>query len=102
MTNQAKRDLRTLLVLIGFAGSYILNWVSAGMSFELYISLFILSFALTLWGCYLWVDLKNRKKVFMLWGLLTPIGLLGISLLKDKSHDDDIEDTPEDLVQPTE
>ncbi len=36
-------------------------------------------------GCYLWTRIKNRHWVFTLWGLLAPIGLLGISLLKAKN-----------------
>lgn len=40
---------------------------------------------MSVYGCYLWTKIKNRHPAFMLWGLLTPIGLLGVSLLKDKS-----------------
>jgi hypothetical protein len=39
-----------------------------------------------LWGCYLWTSLKNRAWGFMFWGLLAPIGLLGIAVLGDKSN----------------
>lgn len=47
--------------------------------------LYIIAFAFTLTGCYIWIKLKKRHWGFMFWGILTPIGLLGISLLKDKS-----------------
>jgi hypothetical protein len=39
----------------------------------------------SLFGCYIWLKLKNRHWAFTFWGILTPIGLLGVSLLKDKS-----------------
>lgn len=55
------------------------------VSWELYWFLYTLALAFTMTGCYIWTRLKNRSWAFILWGLLTPIGLLGISLLKDKS-----------------
>jgi hypothetical protein len=54
-------------------------------NYVLYYSLFALAIAFLLSGCYIWTKLKNRHWAFMLWGLLAPIGLLGISLLKDKT-----------------
>ena len=36
-------------------------------------------------GCYLWTREKNRAWGFALWGLLVPIGYLGIMFLKDKT-----------------
>ena len=47
----------------------------------------LFAFGLLLWGCYLWARLKNRHWAFMLWGLLSPIGLLGISLIRDKTEE---------------
>lgn len=49
------------------------------------IALMVFAIGLLLGGCYLWTQLKNRHWAFMLWGLLSPIGLLGISLLGDKT-----------------
>ena len=46
----------------------------------------VLAVAFTMTGCYIWTRLKNRHWIFTLWGLLSPIGLLGISLLQDKSE----------------
>lgn len=46
--------------------------------------LYLLAFVLTLTGCYIWTRLKDRHWVFLLWGILTPVGLFGISLLKDR------------------
>ena len=58
----------------------------------LIIGLVVLLFALglLLCGCYLWTQLKNRHWAFMFWGLLSPIGLLGISLLRDKTRVEEI------------
>jgi len=50
-----------------------------------YWFLFVLAATFTMIGCYIWTKLKNRHWAFTFWGLLTPIGLLGIALLKDKS-----------------
>jgi cyanate permease len=41
--------------------------------------------AAALIGCYLWTREKNRAWEFALWGLLAPIGYLGIMFLKDKT-----------------
>lgn len=38
-------------------------------------------------GCYVWTKLKGRHWAFMFWGLLAPIGLLGTSLLRDRSSE---------------
>ena len=47
----------------------------------------IIGIVLTVAGCALWAQRKNRHWVFCFWGLLAPIGFLGISLLKDRSKD---------------
>ena len=50
-----------------------------------YYFLYVLAVAFGLTGCYIWTRLKNRHWAFLLWGLLSPVGLLGIACLKDKS-----------------
>lgn len=40
---------------------------------------------LTLWGCFLWTRLKKRHWAWLFLGLLTPIGLIPLALIKDKS-----------------
>ena len=40
--------------------------------------------ALSVWGSYIWVTKKNRKGYWCLWGLLSPIGILPLALLKYK------------------
>lgn len=58
--------------------------------------LYVVAYAFTLTGCFIWTRLKERHWIFTLWGILSPIGLLGISLLKDKSviADDRIKSKP--------
>ena len=51
------------------------------------VALMIFAMVLLLGGCYFWTRLKNRHWAFMFWGLLSPIGLLGVSLLKDKTEE---------------
>ena len=70
---------RTALIVIGLIISFISNL--SGWWF-----LTIIALILILIGCYQWTRLKNRHWAFMFWGILAPIGLLGISLLKDKSE----------------
>lgn len=73
---------RDLLIFFGIAlsifGRVIESW---GLIF------LIIGIILILTGCYLWTKMKNRHWAFMFWGLLTPIGLLGISLLRDKTRE---------------
>jgi len=76
-----KSTLRTMLIVVGSIMAYAANFIPN-------IFLFIIGMGLLLWGCYLWTRLKNRHLAFMLWGLLSPIGLLGISLLADKSWEE--------------
>jgi len=45
----------------------------------------IVGLVVVLIGCYLWTREKNRAWGFILWGLLAPIGFLGIMFLKDQT-----------------
>jgi len=47
--------------------------------------LYVIGVAFTMTGCYIWTKLKKRHWTFMFWGLISPLGLLGLKLLKDKS-----------------
>jgi hypothetical protein len=49
------------------------------------IILAAISLVMIVWGSYLWVKMKNRSKWFILFGVLAPIGYIGLMLLKDKS-----------------
>jgi hypothetical protein len=45
----------------------------------------IAAVALGLTGCCRWTKLKSRHRAFMSWGMLAPIGLVGMAAPKDKS-----------------
>jgi hypothetical protein len=75
--------LRTGLVWTGMIVARIGNFLPNEI---LSIVVLLIGTIITVWGCYLWTQLKNRHWAFMFWGILAPIGLLGISLLKDKSN----------------
>lgn len=84
ISDPAARRTTSIIIglIIGLAGNYILKSYVGN----------VLATIITLYGCYLWVKLKNRHWCFMFWGLLTPIGLFGISLLKDKSKIEGVND----------
>lgn len=79
-----KTALRPILLwvgsILGVGGNLALDIGRPDGSIALVIGL-----AVVLIGCYLWTREKNRAWVFMLWGLLAPVGFLGIMFLKDKS-----------------
>jgi hypothetical protein len=74
-------SLRTSLITVGVIIGYSSGFFNSAIS----LVPFILGAIITLIGCYLWTRLKNRSPLFILWGFLAPIGLLGISLLNDKT-----------------
>ena len=78
------KTYRTAFIIIGIGLSYILSFVQLSNNFVAWF-LLAMSVILILTGCYTWTKLKNRHWAFMFWGLLAPIGLLGISLLEDKT-----------------
>jgi len=87
---------RTFLITSGI----ILGWIASGFLYqfqEIIINetvrwiFYVFSIIFTMVGCYIWSRLKNRHWGFMFWGLLSPIGLLGISLLKDRSQQKEVE-----------
>ena len=74
---------RTVFVILGWFIAYVGNFI---FDFPINIITTIIGAGLSVYGCYLWTKIKNRHWAFCLWGILTPIGLLGISLLSDKSE----------------
>lgn len=74
--------IKNLLIFFGWIIGYGGNLV---LDFPTNIITLLVGLAMTLTGCYMWTKIKNRHWAFMFWGVLTPIGLLGISLLQDKS-----------------
>jgi hypothetical protein len=84
-----KKIARTLLIVLGLLLMYVM-YALALADLELgrgwYWFLEGVGMGAILWGCYLWTSLKNRAWGFVFWGLLAPIGLLGIAVLSDKSN----------------
>lgn len=67
-------------LIVGWIGNRVVAPLSDGLS---WVAL-IIGTVIVLAGCYFWLKWKNRHWAFMFWGILAPIGLLGISLLKSK------------------
>lgn len=90
------KTMRNLFVWIGLIVGFILNNLSRVVYLDTtsYIIGMVFVLGSLLYGCYLWTRIKNRHWLFMLWGLLSPIGLLGISLLKDKAEIEDKDRLP--------
>lgn len=55
------------------------------MGTDYYWLIWGIAMAITMVGCVLWALRKNRHWAFAFWGLIAPIGFLGISLLRDKT-----------------
>ena len=83
MPLHTKKTLRTALIVVGCLAAVTANFLDLNLD-STWLQ-FFLGMGIVLWGCYFWTELKNRSRWFMLWGFLAPIGLFGISLLKDKS-----------------
>ena len=77
------KTYRTAFIIIGIGLNFLTNHIGQGNSLFWFCG--AMSMILLLIGCYIWTKLKNRHWAFMFWGLLAPIGLLGISLLEDKT-----------------
>jgi len=97
-TNTNKKEVkmgttaRTLSVFFGwliwwFATASANYCTSLGLGiFPLHLILSVLGLGLSLYGCYLWAKLKNRHWAWMFLGIITPIGLLPLALMKDRSE----------------
>lgn len=80
-TVKNSQELAYFGVAIGYVGARFAWLISSSFG----IIVLILGISIVLFACYLWLKGKNRHWLFMLWGLIAPVGFLGISLLKDKS-----------------
>jgi len=67
-------------------GNMIYTYQNPIINYGAYYSVWAIAVLMTLTGCYIWTKLKKRHWAFLFWGVLSPIGLLGISLLRDKSN----------------
>lgn len=74
---------RTTFVWLGWLTAVIGNFI---LPYPAIFITLIAGLGMSVYGCYLWTKLKSRHSAFALWGILSPIGLLGVSLLKDKSE----------------
>jgi apolipoprotein N-acyltransferase len=85
------RTARTLSVVFGwliwwFATASANTMINSGLGIvPLHFVLSAIGLGLSLYGCYLWAKLKNRHWAWMFFGILTPIGLLPLALMKDRS-----------------
>jgi len=57
----------------------------AGVMLSDSLALLCAGIALNLWAAYIWVGLKNRNRFWCLLGLLCPIGIIPLALLRYKS-----------------
>lgn len=71
------------LAWFGFVIGYVVSRIFADYWFSLLI--LIIAVCMCVVGCVLWALGKNRHWAFGFWGILAPIGFLGVSLLKDKN-----------------
>lgn len=90
------KTLRTLCVVLGTLIALLVSpvaevagemdpakaWEAVGFYYLLPFSLVLLGLVLTVYGCYLWARLKGRHWAWMFFGLLTPIGLIPLLVLK--------------------
>ena len=99
MTKKHQSLLRTVSIMVGLIATGLSYYYmrNANTNYRALPLLGFLGICLTLVGCYLWTSMKNRHWLFVLWGLLSPIGLLGIALLKDKSGNDTTKDDTSSL-----
>ena len=87
------RSNRTWYVWIGV----VLGFVSRafGMFSLVQVIMLVVAMVFILAGCYYWTRLKNRHWAFMLWGLIAPIGLLGLTYMRDKTEREATDETSE-------
>ncbi len=86
-TREQFESTRTTCCWLGVAGGILANIFMAfspGFGYMLLFGALILDVV----GCYNWAKAKARSPWFCLWGVLAPIGFLGVALLSDRSWDE--------------
>ncbi len=84
------KTARTLFVVFGcliwlFSVDGATMFIVLGLELPVWnLVLLFIGLGLSLYGCYLWARLKGRHWSFMFLGIITPIGLLPLALLKSK------------------
>ena len=88
------RNIKKNGVAVAWLGTVIMYAVNYWLAyvFDYWLAILMIGLAVTMVGCVLWTQRKRRHVAFALWGLLAPVGFLGIALLRDKSQDDRKED----------
>ena len=75
--------LRVVLLVVGSLlvpeGEYFLTAADAAG-----LAVYGIGYAIWMYGCYIWVKLKNRHGAWTCWGLAWPFGLVAIALLGDR------------------
>jgi hypothetical protein len=74
-------------ISIAWAGA-ILGFIGQRLapSIDILILIVTLALLISIVGCYFWAKGKGQSGWFSLWGILAPIGFLGVALLQDKSE----------------
>jgi hypothetical protein len=63
-----------------------MNFIANGMSDMTYkIVIGTLSTFIGILGCYAWATFKGQSRWHGLWGLIMPLGIIPVLLLKDKN-----------------
>lgn len=83
---RSKRDDYKIARFIGVGGGILALLLARGLTFIVPVSIvcLLVGIALLLWGSWSWAKLKGRNGWYALWGLLAPIGLVALVLLRDK------------------
>ena len=63
---------------------FLISGPGARLSGQYWLIPLIIGLMMSTFGCVLWAQRKNRHWAFGLWGLLAPVGFLGVALLKEK------------------
>ena len=72
-------SLAWLGVVIGWVGYYL------APTYGLLLLALLIDLVLAVCGCYIWAKAKGHSGWFALWGILAPIGFLGVALVKSKT-----------------
>jgi hypothetical protein len=78
----AVRRVRTALVI----GGTVIGYMSLLFTQDAVInSMLAVALCTSVFGCYLWAKIKGRHWIWMIFGLLAPIGFLMLAVLRDKN-----------------
>jgi len=81
MTKANGKTIAWFGVIVMFATNRIIAYV-----FDYWLAILMFGLAITMIGSVIWVLSKKRHWLFSLFGLLAPLGFIGIGVLKDKNE----------------